>query len=181
MAYSWVNVPDEWWSEIDIRADEPVVNYTRPQLTLRAYRKYDLSELLTDAQRRPTKIRVTYSMEGSVSCDNGYQASVSASIAISGRDTEYFTTGPGWTDPSASATYADSLEDDLLIVDPDYFTEMDFSITAVVYGASEFTEPPQYASGSVLLSVSAIQFYIDAGFSEIWTSFVNSIEENIFP
>ncbi len=178
MAYSWVSVPVGWWSSIDIYTDPPAVDSTDGQVRLNAYQTYELSSSLTDEQRRPSKIRVTYSLEGSIGCTSGYQASINAAVDISGRASEYFSTGPGYSSPSASATYADSLEDNLTIVTPDYFTGMSFSVTAEVYGASP-GPPPDYANGSVSVSVSGIEFYIDTGTSAIWTSFVNTIEENI--
>jgi len=175
MAYSWVSVPNEWWSDIEVYSDPNVTGYTEGHLRLTSYRIYTLSNLLTDKQRRPSKIRVSYSLSGSASCPtDGYWASVVGSVAISGRDEESFSY---YGDESASASFGDSLEDDLLIIEPNYFSDMSFSVTAEVYGSNE-SNP---ASASVSAGASNIEFFIDGDEEpELspcrWTSFVGSIE-----
>jgi hypothetical protein len=169
MAYSWVSVPNSWWSTIDVYNDPPLTGWDSGWFRLTAYCDYTLSNTLTDEQRRPSKIRVNYTLSGTAnSSPDGYQASVYC-VGLDGNHDVSGTT-------SVSGNFSENYEDNTGITPPDYFTGFYLYIQAEIYGSN----PASPGSGSVVASVSSIEFYIDLlGPSEIWTSFVNTIEENI--
>lgn len=160
---AWLNVPNEWWSVNETYSSEP--SGPGGQERSEGYHNLTLDPLLTDAQRQPSKIRITYSVSASVTGTDTYELSADYSLSATG-----MTSINESSDASSVVSASDTIERDLTLVD--FFYSISLSVFAEAYGSDCYA-----TAGSAV--ISAVEFYYEGADECVprWTSYIDTTEE----
>lgn len=159
---AWLTVPSEWWQTNENIIDDPVSGVS--QVKLNGYHYLVLSTALTDEQRQPSRIRITYDVAATATGTDTYFPSSSFSLEATG-----ITTVSESSTETAIISSSDTIEETLTLID--FFYDITLTVDNEIYGSN--------CSGSITAcEIISVQFYYEEeDCVPCWTAYVNTTEE----